>query len=89
MPAIYTRIALPVPKVFIEIAVLVPSEPDNYEIEHGEENKENGVRKQVAINLIHNKKRKDDDGGGIRPELVTQKSRDQDYLDDAVAHEIE
>ncbi len=75
--------------VLLEIAVFVPSEPNDDKIEHGEHEEEDGVREDVAIELIYDEQSEHDDGGRIRPKLVAEESGDQDYLDEAMAHEIE
>ncbi len=75
--------------VLLEIAVFVPSEPNDDKIEHGEHEEEDGVREDVAIELIDDEEDEHDDGGRIRPKLVAEESGDQNYLDEAVGDEIE
>jgi hypothetical protein len=70
-------------------AVFVPDQSHHHDIEDRQQHKAEAVRVREAVELVEDEDAKDDKRNGIGPELIPEQADDEEYLNNAVAEEIE
>jgi hypothetical protein len=70
-------------------SVFVPDQSHHHDIEDRQHDEAEAVRVREAIELVDDEEAKDDKRNRIGPELVSEQAYDEEYLNKAVAEEIE
>src|SRR6266446_5456081 len=70
-------------------SVFVPDQSHHHDIEDRQDDEAESARVREAVQLVDDEEAKDDKRNRIGPELVSEEADDEEYLDKAVAEEIE
>ncbi len=83
------RIALPWREMALDQSVFVPDQSQHHDIEDRQDDNAGSMRVRKAVELIDDEEAKDDKRSRIGPELISEQADDEEYLNKAVAEEIE
>src|SRR5258706_16404401 len=83
------RMALPRCQMAADQSVLVPDQPRHDNIEDRQHDEADAVRVREAVELVDDEEAKHEKRNGIGPELIPEQANDEEYLNNAVAEEIE
>jgi len=67
----------------------VPDQSHHHDIEDRQHDKAEAVRVREAVELVDDEEAKHDKRNRIGPELIPEQANDEEYLNNAVAEEIE
>ena len=70
-------------------SVFVPDQSHHHDIKDRQHDEAEAVRVREAIELVDDEEAKDDKRNWIGPKLVSEQADDEEYLNKAVAEEIE
>jgi hypothetical protein len=73
----------------VDQSVFVPDQSHHHDIEDRQDDEAESVRVREAVELVDDEEAKDDKRNRISPELISEKADDEEYLNKAVAEEIE
>ncbi len=73
----------------VDQSVFVPDQSRHHDIEDRQDDEAESVRVRKAVELVDDEEAEDDKRNRIGPEFISEQADDEEYLNKAVAEEIE